>query len=115
MKILVAEDDRTSQELLRRILKQVGECTIVDDGEAAVQTVLEAYESGDPFDVLFLDIMMPKLDGQATLQQIRTEEEKRGIAGLDGLRIIMLTALEDTSNILGAFRTGAEAYLTKPI
>jgi len=59
--------------------------------------------------------MLPELDGQQALLEIRKSEEQRKIAGLDGVKIIMTTALDDAKNVLSAFRDGSEAYLTKPI
>lgn len=115
MKILVAEDDQVSQKLMESILSKYGSCEIVADGEAAVKAIVDAYESESPFDLLCLDIMMPGVDGQEALKTIREEEHKRGILGLDGVKIIMVSALDDPKNVLGAFRSGCEGYITKPV
>ena len=42
-------------------------------------------------------------------------EEEQGIYGLDGVKVIMTTALGDSKNVMGAFRTGCEAYIVKPL
>jgi two-component system chemotaxis response regulator CheY len=55
------------------------------------------------------------MDGHAALASIRRIESDHGIGGLDAVRVIMTTALDDSGNIFGAFRTGCEAYLIKPI
>jgi len=54
------------------------------------------------------------MDGQQALQEIRRIEERHGIRGLDMVKVIMVTAVDDSSNIMKAFRQGqCEAYLTK--
>lgn len=56
------------------------------------------------------------MDGQQALQEIRRIEERHGIRGLDMVKVIMVTAVDDSSNIMKAFRQGqCEAYLTKPL
>ncbi len=60
--------------------------------------------------------MMPVMDGQQALQKIRRLEEQHGIGGLDTAKVIMVTAADDSKNIMKAFRQGqCEAYLTKPL
>ncbi len=72
-------------------------------------------EDGEPYHLICLDIMLPKLDGQAVLKEIRRIEEERGIFGLSGTKIIMTTALGDAGNIMTAFRSQCEGYIQKPI
>ena len=59
--------------------------------------------------------MMPHMDGHEVLTAIREFEAAKGIGGLDGVRVIMTTALETSKHVMGAFREGCEAYLGKPI
>jgi len=115
MNILIVEDDGVSSTLLKKILSPYGECTIASDGNAAVASFKEAVESQAPYDLICLDIMLPGLDGQYVLKQIRKIEEQRGIGGYDGVRIVMMTALSDHRNIMDAFRSQCEGYIVKPI
>ncbi len=115
MKILLVEDDYSSQHLLKRYLQDQGETVIADDGEKAVASFREAHATHRPFDLVCLDIMLPSLDGQAVLKQIRSLEEERGIGGLAGCKVIMITALRDADNVMRAFRSQCEGYLSKPI
>lgn len=48
------------------------------------------------------------------LEAIRQMENEHGIAGLDSVKVIMTTALDDSRSVMGAFKTGGEAYLIKP-
>jgi two-component system chemotaxis response regulator CheY len=114
MKILIVEDDFSSQQLLQRYLKTQGETVIAEDGEKAVALFLAAQDQR-PFDLICLDIMLPLLDGQAVLKAVRAAEEARGVWGLAGCKVIMLTALKDADNVMQAFRSQCEVYLSKPI
>jgi two-component system, chemotaxis family, chemotaxis protein CheY len=115
MRILIVEDDFSSQQLLKRYLKDQGETVIADDGENALARFREALETRNPFDLVCLDIMLPNMDGQAVLTSLRSLEEEHGIGGLAGCKVIMLTALRDAQNVMQAFRGQAEGYLSKPI
>lgn len=82
MKILVVEDDFSSQQLLLRYLKNQGETDIAEDGEKAVALFQKAQAAGVPYDLICLDIMLPTLDGQAVLKQVRALEEAANVWGL---------------------------------
>lgn len=115
MKVLIAEDDITSQTLLRTLMSEHAECDVADNGKQAVEAFANALEENTPYDIVFLDIMMPEMDGQMALKKIREHESRRGVLGLDGTKIVMTTALDDSKNILNAFRAQCEGYLVKPI
>lgn len=115
MKTLVAEDDFITSQVMREIMLSFGECNIAENGKLAVNAFAEAINSGTPYDLIFLDIMMPELDGQQVLAKIRDIETEQGIAGLDGVKVIMTTALDDFENIKTAFQNQCEGYIVKPI
>ena len=115
MKILIVEDDPLSQQLLSRYLQDQGERVIAEDGEKALARFREALSSPHPFELICLDIMLPLLDGQAVLKEVRSIEAAQGIGGLAGCKVVMLTALRDADNVMKAFRSQCEGYLSKPI
>lgn len=116
MKSLVVEDDFLARALLLTILSEYGECHVAVNGEEAVKAVQSALEQDLPYDVMCLDILMPVLDGQKALLEIRKVERSYGIKETKGIKAIMVTALEDFENIVQAFEGGhCEAYLTKPL
>jgi two-component system chemotaxis response regulator CheY len=115
MKILMAEDDFTSRKILQIILEKYGEVDIAADGAEAVKAVKYALAENEPYDFICLDIMMPKKSGQKTLKEIRKIEKEQGIMEGDGAKVIMTTALDDSSNVIAAFREQADGYLVKPI
>ncbi len=116
MNILIAEDDFTSRRLLQNILAPYGESMITVNGEEAVEAFTLALEQGRPFDLVCMDIMMPVMDGQQALREIRAVEQRNGVKPADEAKIIMITALGDPRNVVDAYyKGGAAVYLTKPI
>ncbi|MCB0344493.1 MAG: response regulator [Bdellovibrionales bacterium] len=115
MRALIVEDDATGAELLRHIIKPYAEVEIANNGKIAIEKFCAAIESGKPFDLICLDIMMPEVNGQAVLRHIREYEQENGVSDADAAKVIMISALDDSGNILNAFQVGCEAYLTKPI
>lgn len=115
MKILLAEDDFASRKFMGKYLSKYGECDITVDGKEALEAFLMAWEDGEPYDLLCLDIMMPVMDGFQVLEKVRREEEKMGIASEKRARIIMTTALNEEKNVKKAFHMDCTAYIGKPI
>jgi two-component system chemotaxis response regulator CheY len=115
MKTLVVEDEFTSRRLLQRILSPYGEVDVAIDGKEAIEAFRLAMEEKLPYTVICLDIMLPEIDGQEVLREIRKVEEEKGVHGLKGAKIIMTTALDDTENVMEAFKSQCDAYIVKPI
>lgn len=102
MKILFAEDDRDLSSVIVRVLQynKFDVQTAYDGAEA-----LELLEN-EKFDVLVLDIMMPKIDGITVVKRLR----ERG----NPIPILLLTALAETDDKVSGLDAGADDYLTKP-
>ncbi len=115
MKILVAEDEFVSRKLIHSYLRAFGECDFASDGKEAVRAFEEALTSGEPYQLICLDVKMPELSGLDALKLIRATEERTGIGGLDGAKIIMTTGVMDSAMVLGSFKAGCEAYVIKPL
>lgn len=105
-RILVAEDNRTNQKVIERMLRSVGhEVTIVDNGEQA----LDALEKQE-FDVVLMDLNMPVMGG---LDAIKLH---RFAAGGDRMpRFVALTADASDETRRQSAEAGIDAYVTKPI
>ena len=115
MKTLIVEDDFTSRLYLQELLKKYGTAHVAMNGKEAVDAVRAAVEAREPYDLITLDIMMPEMDGQTALNEIRRVEEAEGITSIYGAKVIMTTALDDSKNILASFKGQCDVYLTKPV
>lgn len=115
MKILVLEDDYVSSALLKAILSPYGSVDIAENGKEGFEMFKKALEEKENYDLVCLDIMVPNMDGQEVLIEIRHLEEEHGIFGQDTVKIIMTTALSDFDNIKQSFREQCEDYIIKPI
>jgi signal transduction histidine kinase/CheY-like chemotaxis protein/HPt (histidine-containing phosphotransfer) domain-containing protein len=101
--VLVAEDAQTNQALIRSLLERLGlEVTIAEDGNEAVRKALT-----NPFDLIFMDIQMPYMNGYEATQALK----KAGIRA----PIIALTANAMKGDDEKCFASGCDAYLPKPI
>ena len=102
LKILLCEDDENLGMLLREYLAAKGyDAELCADGELGYKAFLRSK-----FDICVLDVMMPKKDGFALAQEIRSANSE--------IPIIFLTAKTLKEDILEGFRIGADDYLTKP-
>lgn len=115
MKILIAEDDKICAKVIRMILKQYGKVTLAEDGVIALEAVTDALKSSQPYDLICLDIMMPNMDGQAALCEIRELERQHGYNIGQGSKILMTTALSDHKTIMQTFRGECDGYIVKPV
>ena len=102
MKVLVIKDEKLVAESIRAILEHKGfEVETVYDGEAGTE-----YAELGIYDLLILDVMMPKLNGFQVAQQVR--------ANRCNTPILMLTARSDLEDRIRGLNAGADYYLTKP-
>lgn len=115
MRILIAEDDLTSRKFLFKFLSKYGECDLVVDGLEALDAFLISLKDNKPYDLICLDIMMPKVDGVKVLKHIKDLETQKGILPEKRSKIIMTTALAETQFVQNAFDIGCDAYAAKPI
>ena len=114
MKTLIVEDDFISRLLIQKILAPYGETHIAVNGKEAVEAFKVSREEQKPYDLICLDIMMPEMDGHDVLKKIRGFEQERNM-GTSQVKIVMTTGLSDSKNVITAFKSQCDGYLTKPI
>jgi len=115
MRILIAEDDFASRKFIFKLLLQFGESDMTVDGIEAVEAFMIGHDIGKPYDLICLDIMMPRIDGIKALETIRNFEKQKKIGQSDKCKVIMISALNETEVVFDSFNTESEAYVTKPI
>jgi PAS domain S-box-containing protein len=107
-RILLADDGPDNVRLISLLLRKAGaEVTAVGNGRLAVQSVLDATNTGRSFDVILMDMQMPEMDGYEAVEQIRA-------AGYRGA-IVALTANAMSDDRQKCMNTGCDDYLAKPI
>ena len=115
MKILIAEDDYVNRRFLFKFFSQYGDCDMVVNGEEAVTAVMFSVEEDEPYDLICLDIMMPKLDGLKALKMISSIEKDNYVSQDKVSKKFVITALDNVKDVEKAFELGCEVYVTKPI
>lgn len=103
-KILIVEDDQFLREFYQELLQEEG--YIVDvaaEGEAGLAKI-----QGIEYDLVLLDIMLPKKDGMEILKELKTHPPKSS-----NIKIVVLTNLGQDSVIKQCFEFGADGYLIK--
>lgn len=106
-KVLVAEDNKTNQLVVKKMLASTGAAlTFVEDGKAA----LDAYQNED-WDVILMDLLMPVMGGLEATRHIRAYEAE---VGQNPCKIIALTANTQPSDIDASLEAGMDDFLSKP-
>lgn len=102
MKLLVVEDEKMLQQIIAKGLKKCGYAVDkADDGAMA----LDMYEENE-YDLMILDLNLPKVDGMEVLRQIRAKNQE--------LKILILSARSDIDDRIAGLDDGANDYLVKP-
>jgi two-component system chemotaxis response regulator CheY len=113
MKILIVEDDAVSRKYMQSLLSQYGECDIVIDGLEALDSFLSALKSDKCYDFIFLDVMLPKVDGMKVLKTMRELEKQKGLMLEKRSKILLTTALSQTDFVKNA--VDCDGILEKPV
>jgi diguanylate cyclase (GGDEF)-like protein len=104
-RILIVDDEQPNREMLQRRLERHGYSVMaVEGGEQALRAVTR-----ETFDLVLLDVMMPRISGLETLKRLR---ESHAPASLP---VVMATARDQSEDIVEALSLGANDYVTKPI
>lgn len=116
MKMLVVDDEFNNRILLSKILESYGSVDMVIDGQEAVDAFVLAHTEKEPYAIIFMDIMMPNMDGHQAVQTVRKKEAEMGILPQEEVKIVMVTALDSAKDAMKAYyRDGCTDYVTKPI
>ncbi|MDO8396802.1 MAG: ATP-binding protein [Bradyrhizobium sp.] len=113
LSILVAEDNEINALLMRSLLTRLGHLAVITtNGEEALESWLAAKSAGAPYDLVLMDIQMPRLDGIETTRRIRECE-----AGQPGRQtpILALTANTLVEDRYACFEAGMDGFLIKPL
>ena len=108
--ILLVEDNELNREIATALLEEIGIIVdSVEDGTDAVERMNEVED--DRYDLIFMDIQMPKMDGYMTTREIRTLKNNKKA----NIPIIAMTANAFEEDKKKAFKAGMNAHIAKPI
>jgi CheY-like chemotaxis protein len=104
LKILIADDNEYIRELLNRVIEDTGyNWENAENGKQCLDLLNQST-----FDVLFLDLIMPVMDGESVLKNIGNTLNK-------GIDVVIMSSQDDEQAIEEVLKLGATAYLTKPL
>ncbi|MGB4600184.1 MAG: response regulator [Trichlorobacter sp.] len=113
---LIIDDDELGRELLATQLEPYAVCDLAADGYEGVARFTAALLEGNPYQLIFLDIVMPGMDGNAAARAIRNLEQDRGIPVERGVNIVVLSSLNTPQDIIQAYVSAqSAAHLVKPV
>ena len=110
IRVLVAEDNKTNQEVVLRMLKleEIYDVTVARDGQEALDLVKESmHGNAAPYNLVLMDVQMPTMDGLQSTRLIREIGYRAPI--------VALTAFSEESNIRDCLDSGMDFFLSKPI
>ena len=106
-RILIVDDHTSILEMLSQMLSSAGyQVDIAHDGDGCMQA-LTSHQS-NPFEAVFLDILMPGMSGIEVLNRMKRSSE------LNGIPVIMLTGQDKPEQIIAGYQIGADYYMPKP-
>ncbi len=117
VEVLIVEDNPTDAELIIRALRDQNlenEIFIAGDGEEALDFLFCRGKYSDrhpckPMKAIFLDLKLPKINGLEVLKEIKTNKNTKY------LPVVILTSSNEDSDILSAYKLGANSYVVKPV
>lgn len=115
MKILIVDDDFISRSVLLRVMNDYGYTDVAVSAKEAIEAIEAAYKNSKPYNLIFLDRIMPEEKGDSVLLYVREFEKKRKLTKNESAVIIMTTCVDDPKEVLASFKDQCEGYLIKPI
>jgi two-component system chemotaxis response regulator CheY len=116
VRILIVEDDPVSQLFMSTVLSRYGQCSMACDGVAAVSDYIDASLCGNPFELVFMDIMLPKLDGLSAIERIREFEGHNPWHVPNPAQVVVVSAKDDLPNHIRAYCAhDILSYMQKPL
>ena len=107
-RVLLAEDVAVNRRLIATLLRRTGIAVVeAENGRVAMEKALAADSAGQPFDIVFMDMQMPEMDGYEATQRLRRAGYTRAV--------VALTSHSMTGERQRCLEIGCDEYMTKPV
>ncbi|MBF0213525.1 MAG: response regulator [Magnetococcales bacterium] len=100
MNILIVDDNPINRKMLLEYLARYGHCDIASNGVDAVDQFEAEFTTGNPYDLVLLDLMMPRMNGQNALRKIRAIERQYSVPAREQAVVIIVTAIGSPEDVL---------------
>ncbi len=109
-RFLVVDDSTTAREGVRSVLNKIGFSAVDDavDGRMAVEKLKRAADESKPYDIVFLDLNMPEMDGLKTLETIRQT------SAIQNVPVVIITTESAKPTVVRAVMQGISGFIVKP-
>lgn len=114
MRVLLLEDVKLLQKMVKNFLKDLAVVEITESGTSALRLFKESIEKNEPYDAIFLDVLIPDIDGLQVLKEIRKIESDNNIPAENRSKIVMVSSVTDENTVKRALTAGCEGYIAKP-
>lgn len=113
MKCLIVEDNQQNCKLLKQMLSDYVDSDVALDGKEALNSFVKAHENNQPYDLIFLDFVMPEFNGHEVLKEIR-QWEQDNLKEQESAKIVMATSKDDTDTVVSSYDLGCQHFFMKP-
>lgn len=115
VRALIVDDIAANCRVLKALLARYGTADTAANAREAVAAFQAAWKNEAPYNLLCLDIMMPEIDGLKLLEVVRKMEAAMNLEDHQQVKVIIISAVDDTKHATRARELGAVGYCVKPI
>jgi two-component system chemotaxis response regulator CheY len=112
-RILIVEDEPVSRMVMEEELSRYGRCHAVGNGAAALRAYVDALLGRRPFDVVFMDLMMPVMDGASAIERIRDYEARHPQHVSRPVPVVVVTSMEEVPDLFQNLPGGGVSAIIK--
>ncbi|KJR44080.1 Signal transduction response regulator, receiver region [Candidatus Magnetoovum chiemensis] len=114
LKILIVDDDSVSVGIIERYMASFGDISVAVNGQEGLDKFYEAHKNHSSYDVIYLDIIIPLIDGHDVLKAMRSYEKANKIK--NEAKVFMVTVVDDPKEAVKAYLRGrCNGYIVKPV
>lgn len=114
MRTLIVEDVHFLALILQRILEPYSKCDFAHDGSIAIEKYTRSVINSNPYDLICLDLLLPKTDGFEVLKSVRQFEDDFKVPPNERTRIVVISTFNDQKTVRRAHAAGCDGYIAKP-